>query len=119
MPLMVCSPDVDHPGKATLDEFVVVVGDVSGKVCWSAVASHQHVILVLTKGSRGEPNRSLFLTNVAPLLEESHNPVILPLFEKAIFIEPDIEGYAQCFKVGLNSLHDLSHSNLAQFGWLA
>ena len=75
MALVVGAPDVDHAVEAAQHELVEVVGDVGREVGRLAAAAHDHVVLVVAGGG-GEPDRPLFLHDVAAIAQVRHRRLV-------------------------------------------
>src|SRR5690606_38755719 len=65
MALVVSAPDVDDGIELTLDKFIIMVGDIGGKVGGGAVAADDDIVLVLAESGGDEPGRAFFFGDVA------------------------------------------------------
>ena len=97
---MVGAPQVDHPVEAPL-EFVLVVGDIRGKVGGYPVVPDHHPVFIISESRGSEPLGSVFLIHIAFFLELVHHLVDLVRIVETLFAEPHVEFTVECFQVFL------------------
>src|SRR4030042_2261503 len=112
MSLVVSPPDINHLIEFALQKLVVMIGNVRGKISGRTIAAYQDIVLILAQGARLKPGSICSFNNVAPALEQSHNPVILPPLVKASFCEPIVKNNVQQLEVVLNCLPHLGDPHL-------
>ena len=62
--MVVGAPDIDHRFKAAA-EFVVMIGNVRGKIGRDPVVANNHPVLVVAKIGAAQPERTILVIGVA------------------------------------------------------
>ncbi len=89
MAMMICAPDINDPVKTPV-EFILVIGNISCKICGQAVGPEQDFIFFIPEKGRPEPECPILFVNIIAFPQIIYHFFNFALIMQRFFTEPDI-----------------------------